>query len=409
MDTVFVPTARATMIAPRHLLLALVASLLLSPSTGRTAKTKAGNLRSCSACLAAGYGWCPMRQVCGGFANKVCSGTLTDLPKPVRPYVADASSWSSLMARPEHVLVNYCVGYDGRCKQFAPEYALVASAFVKGKECVVAAVDCAADRALCEAHGVTAYPTVIFHATPHRGARGTGDQQLAGDKDLHGFEAPPPAPVWTMQRTFGEGGDGGQGGTQGGGQGIGQGGGHGGHGDAAVGESSAKDVGVGVVGGVHAVVLEADAVIDFAKEAILYARGTRFPASFVEASKAFVFHLAGHEGPTAGGARGGTTAKPTFESAAKLLQVAEDIAFGAGGEGADWIAPMRTAAKTQIEAMRKLATMVGGDPGEVLGFLAQTANTMERVAGSGGTPASKKREEMVQLDVWNGLIKHLFG
>ena len=374
------------MTVPRHLLLALLASLLLPRSTGRTAKTKAGNLRSCSACLAAGYGWCPMRQVCGGFANKVCSGTHTDLPKPVRPYAADAGSWSSLMARPEHVLVNYCVGYDGRCKQFAPEYALVASAFVKGKECVVAAVDCAADRALCEAHGVTVYPTVIFHATPHRGARGTGDQQLAGDKDLHGFEAPPPAPVWTMQRIFGDGGGGGQGGTQWGGQGS----------------------GVEVVGGAPAVVLEADAVIDFAKEAILYARGTRFPASFVEASKAFVFHLAGHEGPTAGGARGGTTAKPTFESAAKLLQVAEDIAFGAGGEGADWIAPMRTAAKTQIEAMRKLATMVGGNPGEVLGFLAQTANTMERVAGSGGTPASKKREEMVQLDVWNGLIKHLF-
>ena len=29
-------------------------------------------LRTCTACTGAGYGWCPMRRRCGGFANKEC-------------------------------------------------------------------------------------------------------------------------------------------------------------------------------------------------------------------------------------------------------------------------------------------------------------------------------------------------
>ena len=29
-------------------------------------------LRTCSACTGAGYGWCPNRRKCGGFANKEC-------------------------------------------------------------------------------------------------------------------------------------------------------------------------------------------------------------------------------------------------------------------------------------------------------------------------------------------------
>lgn len=29
-------------------------------------------LRTCSTCVAAGYGWCPLKRMCGGFANKEC-------------------------------------------------------------------------------------------------------------------------------------------------------------------------------------------------------------------------------------------------------------------------------------------------------------------------------------------------
>ena len=29
-------------------------------------------LRTCGACIGAGYGWCPNRRKCGGFANREC-------------------------------------------------------------------------------------------------------------------------------------------------------------------------------------------------------------------------------------------------------------------------------------------------------------------------------------------------
>lgn len=29
-------------------------------------------LKTCTACIGAGYGWCPVRRMCGGFANKEC-------------------------------------------------------------------------------------------------------------------------------------------------------------------------------------------------------------------------------------------------------------------------------------------------------------------------------------------------
>jgi len=41
-------------------------------------------LKTCSECTAAGYGWCPVRRMCGGFANKECG---------IGPnYVADSAS-----------------------------------------------------------------------------------------------------------------------------------------------------------------------------------------------------------------------------------------------------------------------------------------------------------------------------
>ena len=37
--------------------------------------------KDCKSCLDAGYGWCPIRRMCGGFANRNCRGDHTDKVK----------------------------------------------------------------------------------------------------------------------------------------------------------------------------------------------------------------------------------------------------------------------------------------------------------------------------------------
>lgn len=42
------------------------------PSSGQDMRALFATFRSCTACVAAGYGWCPMQRKCGGFASKTC-------------------------------------------------------------------------------------------------------------------------------------------------------------------------------------------------------------------------------------------------------------------------------------------------------------------------------------------------
>jgi hypothetical protein len=42
-------------------------------------------LKTCKDCLAAGYGWCPIRRMCGGFANQQCSGDSRDFRSDYTP------------------------------------------------------------------------------------------------------------------------------------------------------------------------------------------------------------------------------------------------------------------------------------------------------------------------------------
>ena len=37
--------------------------------------------KDCKSCTGAGYGWCPIRRMCGGFANRNCRGDHTDKAK----------------------------------------------------------------------------------------------------------------------------------------------------------------------------------------------------------------------------------------------------------------------------------------------------------------------------------------
>lgn len=50
--------------------------------------------RTCESCVGAGWGWCPIRRMCGGFANKHCTGTESDLAEgEAEPAAAAVGSW----------------------------------------------------------------------------------------------------------------------------------------------------------------------------------------------------------------------------------------------------------------------------------------------------------------------------
>jgi len=45
-----------------------------------------GTYTDCNSCIGAGYGWCPIRRKCGGFANKVCGSGESYVASPAAEY-----------------------------------------------------------------------------------------------------------------------------------------------------------------------------------------------------------------------------------------------------------------------------------------------------------------------------------
>ena len=56
-----------------------LAAVLLFSCTANAINFK--QWKDCKSCTDAGYGWCPIRRMCGGFANRNCRGDHTDKVK----------------------------------------------------------------------------------------------------------------------------------------------------------------------------------------------------------------------------------------------------------------------------------------------------------------------------------------
>lgn len=51
---------------------AIILALTLLASTASAAKFDFAQFKTCKDCVGAGFGWCSIQRICGGFANRHC-------------------------------------------------------------------------------------------------------------------------------------------------------------------------------------------------------------------------------------------------------------------------------------------------------------------------------------------------
>lgn len=132
--------------------------------------------KDCKSCLDAGYGWCPIRRICGGFANRNCKGDYTDRSKvegeedPPSDHAPPADSdvielndknFASDIAKYPVALVAFVAPWCGHCKSLAPAFEEAATALKKeDSKAVLIRVDATANEATAKEFGVQGFPTI---------------------------------------------------------------------------------------------------------------------------------------------------------------------------------------------------------------------------------------------------------
>lgn len=165
--------------------------------------------KDCASCTEDGYGWCPIRRMCGGFANKKCTGDYRDFVKTEaeieelakkekeereRRLAEEANSavvsitkgldeFETVLSKMDVALVKFYAPWCGHCKRLAPAFEEAASTLAqensKARMVKVDATD-STNRALSSKYGVSGFPTLkVFRfgdfEEDYEGGRDAGD------------------------------------------------------------------------------------------------------------------------------------------------------------------------------------------------------------------------------------------
>ncbi|KNC52164.1 protein disulfide-isomerase tigA [Thecamonas trahens ATCC 50062] len=177
--------------------LAAVVAALAAPVAG--GRVDFSQWTDCKACVAAGYGWCPIKRICGGFANKQCgegeaykafpkggaggasaggNGNAAAAVDDGDVKVLTDATFDAVVNDPgKAVFVEFYAPWCGHCKNLAPTYAKLGTTFAGVKDVVIAKLDATVHSGAARKAGVSGYPTMMFYG---KGAGSDGEKYAGG-------------------------------------------------------------------------------------------------------------------------------------------------------------------------------------------------------------------------------------
>jgi len=153
----------------------IVCCCLMLAVEGRDMSEVFKGLKTCPDCIAAGYGWCSIRRMCGGFANRECGegerfirdpaldgpGNGADTPPEKSDCVTltDANFDKFITSSSKPALVEFYAPWCGHCKSLKPAYEKVCTDF-KDEDVTIAMLDATEHKEAAEKFEVTGFPTI---------------------------------------------------------------------------------------------------------------------------------------------------------------------------------------------------------------------------------------------------------